>query len=121
MAAMQMNVRIDARTKERGDAVLLEAGYSPTQTVRTVWAFAAAHAHEPQVVRSLLQQMEDEHDPGRETRIASKKAALRRMNELREQLEAVVGPSTNNPVAHLPYKELRSQALLGHWKGKGLL
>ena len=71
--------------------------------------------------RSLLQQMEGEHDPGRETRIASKKAALRRMNELREQLEAVVGPSTNNPVAHLPYKELRSQALLGHWEEKGLL
>lgn len=121
MAATQMNLRIDSHIKERGDAVLMEAGYSPTQAVRAIWTFAAAHAHEPQVVRDLLQQVEAELDPEREARIEAKRAALRKLDDLRSQLEAVVGPSKGGYVEHLSYKELRDAAMLEHWEEKGLL
>ena len=47
MSMAQMNTRIDAEVKERGDAVLAQAGYSSSQAVRAIWSFAASHAHEP--------------------------------------------------------------------------
>lgn len=121
MAAVQMNLRIDAEVKERGDAALSEAGYSPTQAVRALWMFAAAHAHEPQVVRDLLQQVEGERDPAREERIAAKRAALERVGDLREQLESVVGSLQTRQVEPLPYKELRDDALAKHWQERGLI
>lgn len=121
MAATQMNLRIDSQIKERGDAVLMEAGYSPTQAVRAVWAFAAAHAHEPQVVRDLLQQAEVELDPEREARIEAKRAALRQLDDLRSRLEAVVGPSKGGCGEHLSDKELLREAMVERWEEKGLL
>lgn len=121
MAAVQMNLRIDAGVKERGDAALSEAGYSPTQAVRALWTFAAAHAHEPQVVRELLQQVEGERDPAREERIAAKRAALERVGDLRKQLEGVVGPLQKQGVEPLSYKKLRDEALAEHWQERGLI
>ena len=56
MPMAQMNTRIDAEVKERGDAVLAQAGYSSSQAVRAIWSFAASHAHEPLAVRQFLQQ-----------------------------------------------------------------
>ncbi len=121
MDATQMNLRIDSQVKERGDAVLMEAGYSPTQAVRAIWTFAAAHAHEPQVVRDLLHQAEIEHDPEREARIEAKRAALRRLDDLRSQLEAVIGPSKGEYAEHLSDKELLREAMVERWEEKGLL
>lgn len=121
MAAVQMNLRIDSRVKEQGDAALGEAGYSPTQAVRALWTFAATHAHEPQVVRDLLRQVEGERDLEREERIAAKRAALARVDDLRKQLEGVVGPLYTQGVEPLSYKELRDEALAEHWQERGLI
>lgn len=41
MGNVQMNVRIDENVKALGDAVLAEAGYTPTDAVRLLWTFAA--------------------------------------------------------------------------------
>lgn len=48
----QMNTRIDRRLKERGDAALARAGFTPSQAVRALWEFAAEH--EPEEIEMLL-------------------------------------------------------------------
>lgn len=54
-ASAQINVRISPDLKARGDSVLLEAGFSPTQAVRALWDFAAQHAEDPEAIaRALL-------------------------------------------------------------------
>lgn len=42
-----VNTRIRADLKQRGDAVLAEAGFSPSEAVRALWKFAVAHEREP--------------------------------------------------------------------------
>lgn len=39
MATMQMNVRLDAELKQRGDKVLSEKGISPSAAVRSLWEY----------------------------------------------------------------------------------
>ena len=48
----QMNTRIDRKLKERGDAALARAGFTPSQAVRALWKFAAEH--EPKEIEALL-------------------------------------------------------------------
>lgn len=40
MPTVQMNVRIDAKTKAHGDAVFARSGFTPSQVVRAVWEYA---------------------------------------------------------------------------------
>ena len=40
MSTVQMNVRIDAKTKAHGDAVFARSGFTPSQVVRAVWEYA---------------------------------------------------------------------------------
>ena len=47
MPMAQMNTRIDAEVKERGDAVLAQAGYSSSQAVRAIWSLSLIHISEP--------------------------------------------------------------------------
>lgn len=49
-----MNTRIDAQLKAEGDAALASAGYSPSQAVRAVWTWAAAHEHDPAAIDDFL-------------------------------------------------------------------
>ncbi len=44
---VQMNVGIDSSLKERGDAVLAGAGYTPTQAVRALWTIASGNKGNP--------------------------------------------------------------------------
>lgn len=53
-AKSQVNARIDANLKARGDAALARAGYTPTQAVRAVWTFAACHEDDPDAVSAML-------------------------------------------------------------------
>lgn len=55
----QMNTRIDRKLKERGDAALARAGFTPSQAVRALWKFAAEH--EPKEIEVLLR---GEEEPG---------------------------------------------------------
>ncbi|WP_139652448.1 type II toxin-antitoxin system RelB/DinJ family antitoxin [Raoultibacter phocaeensis] len=47
MAATQMNTRIDSALKRKGDEVLAKHGYSPSEAVRALWEYAAAHGTIP--------------------------------------------------------------------------
>lgn len=121
MASVQMNLRIDEQVKQLGDAALMEAGYSPTQAVRTVWSFAAAHAHEPQKVRQFLQRAEAEHDTGSAARKKKLRAALGRCDDLRAQLDAAVGVSSSLAFEAAPDKELRDAARVSRWEEREVL
>lgn len=46
-AAIQMNTRIGRALKERGDAVLAQQGFTPSQAVRALWSFFCEHQDVP--------------------------------------------------------------------------
>ena len=60
MAPVQMNVRIEAGLKERGDRVFERLGYTPSQVVRAVWEYAASHDDAPAIVERMLRSGRDE-------------------------------------------------------------
>lgn len=66
MATTQMNIRIDAKTKEQGDAVFAEIGYTPTRVVRLLWEYAACMKSKPDEVEQLLKEAERTMDPAAE-------------------------------------------------------
>lgn len=62
-AAAQINARIAPELKARGDAALLNAGFSPTQAIRALWDFAAEHFDDPDVIaRALLPEQTSDED-----------------------------------------------------------
>lgn len=50
----QMNFRLDPETKEKGDAALAEAGYTPSEAARSLWEVAASGRYRPELIRSFL-------------------------------------------------------------------
>ena len=54
MAMTQMNTRIDAELKQRGDAVFSKLGLTPSEVVRAVWEYADEHGDAPAVVARAL-------------------------------------------------------------------
>lgn len=121
MPATQMNLRIDAQLKERGDAALAQVGYSPSRTVRVIWEFAAAHTHNPQAVKDLLQQVDTEQDTDRQARVETKLAALDRALNLQKKLESAVGAAHGVPVNDISDRDLRGDALFSRWEDRGLV
>ena len=100
---VQMNTRIPADLKEKGDRALERAGYTPSQAVRALWEFAARHAYEPSAVRGALGE--------RKTKIVEKRAnpfeewetTARRMYH-----DMGIAPDTNVP--EISYEELKELA-----------
>ncbi len=56
----QMNTRIDASLKKRGDRIFARAHRTPTQMVRSLWNYADRHADSPQAIDDLLTFLEEE-------------------------------------------------------------
>ncbi len=56
---VQMNTRIDADLKRRGDEALERAGFTPSQAIRALWEYAANHTLDPQAIRRTLESEED--------------------------------------------------------------
>ena len=52
--AAQINVRLDADLKRRGDAALSMAGITPSQAVRALWQLAASLADRPGALQDIL-------------------------------------------------------------------
>ncbi len=71
----QINVRIDADLKGRGDVALAAAGLTPSQAVRALWELADSRAAEPEfILRAIM--------PGRVCTAEGERAArLRRREE----------------------------------------
>lgn len=71
MATAQINVRLDARRKEAGDAALREVGISPSEIVRALWDKMAQRGQALQDVMNVLYANEnDEGTLERERKLA---------------------------------------------------
>ncbi|WP_080801626.1 hypothetical protein [Arabiibacter massiliensis] len=119
MTMTQFNTRIDSVMKERGDAVLKQAGYSPSHAVRALWTFAASHAHEPSAVREFLEKAEDTRDSS-QSAIARKLEVLEHSLNLHSQLQSELGFCTDAEIT-LDDRQLRGEALFSRWEERGLL
>ena len=60
MATAQINARIDAGVKARGDQALNSIGYTPTRIIRAVWEFAGRNANDRKALRAWAESLEDE-------------------------------------------------------------
>lgn len=60
MATAQINARIDADVKARGDQALSSIGYSPTRIIRAVWEFAGRNANNRKTLREWVESLESE-------------------------------------------------------------
>lgn len=60
MPTTQLNTRIDANLKERGDRVLARRGFTPSTAIRALWSYADTHGDVPPFL--LEEQAKREND-----------------------------------------------------------
>ena len=58
MATAQVNARIDAQVKSRGDFGLAQANRTPTQAVRALWGYIGDNAHDGKALAKLFDLLE---------------------------------------------------------------
>ena len=88
----QINVRIDRSLKDEGDAVLAEAGISPTRIVRDLWAKLAQRGTALDEVVAALGA--GGFTPDERAAIDSKLAVIDRVSQRRDQLAGQLGLSS---------------------------
>ena len=118
MGSTQMNLRIDGEVKRGGDAALASIGCTPTEAVRTLWNFAAAHRGNPEALRRQLDAMRS-MDLEAEVRRERRRQAQRDSLAPSKRFLAEAGLSSF-PMAAEGYGELREAALLDRMREKGL-
>ena len=70
--AVQMNVRIDDELKREGDAVLSQAGLTPSQAVRSLWRVIQGNRDNPKAIVEMLDPDRVDDDVARrEKRLAA--------------------------------------------------
>ena len=111
----QMNTRIEQDLKQRGDAVLAEAGFSPSEAVRALWKFAVAHEREPKAVTRALALDDPKAEARREAALKKIKVLDRAETDMTKTLEFL------GVVFELSDIELLEQALTERYAARGLL
>lgn len=112
-ASTQINARISSDLKARGDAALLEAGFSPTSAIRALWDFAAQHVGDPgAIVQALLpEQVKHEEDAVAAERNRRAEAIARGSTLVRDAyLAAGISWPSSAPGQELAYDELKELA-----------
>ena len=87
----QINVRIERSLKDEGDAVLAEAGISPSQIVRDLWGKIAQRGDALDEVMKTLGS--EGRSPQEQEAIDAKLAVLDRMTRRRDELARNLGLS----------------------------
>ena len=87
----QINVRIERSLKDEGDAVLAEAGVSPSQIVRDLWGKIAQRGDALDEVMKTLGS--EGRSPQEQEAIDAKLAVLDRMTRRRDELARNLGLS----------------------------
>lgn len=118
--AVQMNTRIDRLLKERGDAALKQAGYSPSQAVRKLWEFAAKHQHNPKAIQKALEFSEGEPYQTSKSENASKTSVIRENLDVCTRAYAALGIEPSTFTSEASYDELREYAALERLREQGL-
>jgi RHH-type rel operon transcriptional repressor/antitoxin RelB len=117
MPTTQMNVRIDADLKERGDQVFESLGYTPSQVVRRVWEVAAENGQNPTVVdERLMGTSGSPNGLARDMRVASAEYGCTIVSTFLEQR----GISPGN-IPAVDYRQLREEAVYERLAERGLL
>lgn len=88
----QINVRIDRSLKDEGDAVLAEAGISPTRIVRDLWTKLAQRGTALDEVVAALGA--SGFTPDEQAAIDAKLAVIDRVSRRRDQLAGQLGLSS---------------------------
>lgn len=84
LAEAQINVRIDRTLKEKGDAALAHAGFTPSQAVRMLWTMAAQREEEPEMIAGFFEP-EDAAES-----MAARKMELERRRAVAERAPRII-------------------------------
>ena len=116
MATAQINARIDAESKARGDAGLAAAGLSPSQAIRALWELASRNENTPATITAALFP---EQQQQRKTDAQAKREARARLiaqgPSIAKDSYAALGIRGVPSTASLSYTELKEQAALEHY------
>lgn len=113
----QMNVRIDAGIKERGDQVFAALGYTPSQVVRLVWQFAADHGDAPTI---LAAAMENPQGSASELLNNQRVADARRGADLFKAFRNRMNIAPPDSLDDIDYDALRDEAFDARFADRGL-
>ena len=105
MQSGQLNVRMSESLRIEGNLALEAAGWTPSQAVRALWQFAAAHRNRPSEISDLLDKLKDVQSPEKAARLALAAEGAQIVEKgMREMGVDIIHPA---PQSLLPYKELR--------------
>lgn len=117
---VQMNARISRSLKERGDAALERAGYTPSQAIRKLWDYAARNLHDPHAIQNLFDAPNEAVQSEIEKERARRREAFQKdMNIVAETYERL-GVEPSEHTINASWDELRDEALLERLRERGL-
>lgn len=116
----QMNTRINALLKERGDRALARAGYTPSQAVRSLYAFAVEHENDPEAIATVLSKGSAAQEHAADEELARKRTALDQAARLIEDACKALGIPSPKEIDDRPYKEFRDEIMDERLREKGL-
>ncbi len=125
----QMNFRIDASLKERGDAAFAQMGYTPSEVVRAIWSLVASGGRGMDVLKGVLAKgtiivREEEHKAAEknEPSVDGEDVASRLMPwELFDYYLAQLGEGYEVVPTTLSDEELLEMEMFDRMREKGLL
>lgn len=115
----QLNVRLDAELKQRGDATLARAGISPSQVVRMLWRKLAKGGRDAEEAILALSEQEDgsQEEVVRGVELAQAGTSLFEEGLLALGLDPQVAMQALEPVA---WKEDREQVISERLRERGV-
>lgn len=121
----QMNVRVDADMKKRGDRAFERIGMSPSEAVRSLWGYADRHANNPEALRQLVAELEEAPSEMPEPTVAAQREALAKegralVENFRQanRLTSTIPDDDDERLAY--YEELREEAYWERLAERGL-
>ena len=119
-AVVQMNVRLDAELKAKGDGVLERAGLTPTKAVRALWERLASCSDRPEKVTELLMPQERPSDESEDAERSRKLRIAREGAQIVARSLAERGIEVSSVTDDTPYEELRERVLVERLQERGL-
>lgn len=116
----QMNVRIEADLKERGDRVFACLGYTPSEIVRALWSYADRHGNNLEDIRTLLSEIKGEDAiPSTSDRIRSMQEARQTVSDFFRTWNLKAGESKQHEKLDEYLDALREEETLSTLRNMG--
>ena len=117
MTTAQMNVRIDDKLKAEGDAVFSSLGLNPSEVVRAVWSYAAAHKSAPAIVTEALNSGSDN---ARAIEAIYRETLARNAHSIVSDFRAQAGLPSTESTKELDYRAMREAGWTERLSERGL-